>query len=120
MLSMKQTALYNKYGNAIPAKTLYININMYSTPKMDSVFELAKTYGDMTSNNFAQIYVYGPDAFRLGALRSLVSRTSTGNNTIKTKCKIKNASIKNMEGGLYGQFNTNTCNAKKQYTKYAI
>ena len=111
MLSMKQTALYNKHGNAIPAKTLYININMYSTPNMDSVFELTKTYANMIGNSFATVYVYGADAFRLGELRTLISRTSTGNNTIKTKCKIKNASIKNMEGGLYGQFNTNAGNA---------
>lgn len=114
MLSMKQTALYNKHGNSIPAKTIYLNIYSFCVPvsSMDSVFELTKTYANMIGNSFATVYVYGADAFRLGELHTLISRTSTGNNTIKTKCKIKNVSIKNMGGGLYGQFNTNAGNAK--------
>lgn len=97
MLTMKQAALYKKRTKAIPAKTIYLNI--YSmcvpVPHIDSVFELAKTYANMTSTNFTQICIYGADAaFRLGELRALRSKTSTGNSAIKTRCKISNKSIK--------------------------
>lgn len=94
--SIRQTALYNKRTNAIRAKTIYLNI--YSmcvpVPHMDSVFELAKTYANMASTNLTQICIHGADAFRLGELRDLRSKTSTGNSTIKTRCKISNKSIK--------------------------
>ena len=96
MLPMKQAALYKKRTKAIPAKTIYLNI--YSmcvpVPHMDSVFELAKTYANMTSTNFAQICIHGADAFRLGEICTLRSKTPTGNSAIKTKCKISNKSIK--------------------------
>lgn len=94
--SIRQTALYKKRTKAIPAKTIYLNI--YSmcapVPHMDSVFELAKTYANMTSTNLTQICIYGADAFRLGELRALRSKTLTGNSAIKTRCKISNKSIK--------------------------
>lgn len=114
MRSIKQTALYNKHGNSIPAKTIYLNIYSFCVPvsSMDSVFELAKTYANMTSTNCAQICIYGADAFRLGELRELRLKTPTGSSTIKAKCQIKNASIKNIGGGSHGKFNTNVGNAK--------
>ena len=84
--SIRQTALYKKRTKAIPAKTIYLNI--YSmcvpVPHMDSVFELAKTYANMTSTNLTQICIYA-DAFRLGELRALRSKTLTGNSAIKTR-----------------------------------
>lgn len=95
MLSMKQAALYKKRTKAIPAKTIYLNIYSMCVPvHMDSVFELAKTYANMTNTNLAQICIYGADAFRLGELLALRSKTSTGNSAIKTRCKISNKSIK--------------------------
>ena len=95
--SIRQIALYNKRTNAIRAKTVYLSICSMCAPavqSMDSVFELAKTYANMTSTNFAQICIHGADAFRLGEIRTLRSKTPTGNSAIKTKCKISNKSIK--------------------------
>lgn len=96
MLTMKQAALYKKRTKAIPAKTIYLNIYSMCVPvsHMDSVFELAKTYANMTSTNLTQICIYSADTFRLGELRALRSKTSTGNSAIKTRCKINNKSIK--------------------------
>lgn len=112
MRSVKQTALYNKHGNTIPAKTIYLNIYSFCVPvpHMDSVFELTKTYANMANTNLTQICIHGADAFRLENLRDLRSKTSTGNSAIKTKCKIKNVSIKNIGGGSHGKFNTNVRN----------
>ncbi len=82
-----------KNYSTIPSKSSYNSETIpRSSPNVDSVFELVKTYTSMILKNFAQIHVYHTGAMRLGETRALSMMND--DRTMKTKCSISHMHIK--------------------------